>query len=552
MPTKSLIRTGAATITYYASYAEAQAGNGILSSPYTAQDGAKVYARVEQGAVVTVASVNLHVAPLPVAVSAEIGACPETFDGPTAAFNLSSANAKVTGNVAGLTVTYYASQTDAELGVNPLANAYTSAAKQIWSRVENAAGCYDVDALQLSVHGNPGFVLTAQDNTCSGAGQGAVTATVFDGPSDYTFSWSNGTVQGPLATVSTSINSLNAGTYAVTLTDGNGCTATASTAVVDATVFNIVPIPDYLVEAGSAVGPIVLQTTTWGANFNWTGGSEVGMPNGNTTAMSPIIPVFTALDNTATITVTATLGGCTATEQFTVTAEDHQAPTAVCQDITVALNPNGTVTITPVQIDGGSVDGYAAANTLVLTASNLAFNFSNLGTNNVTLTVTDPSGNTASCVAIVTVLADQAFAPTAAFSDVQTQACMAPFEVKFTDHSVGNPTAWSWSFPGGTPSASTQQNPTVTYATPGFHAVSLIVTNDYGTDDLTKECQTIYVGMPAADFDYTVTDQTVAFDNFTQNATSYVWDFGDGTTSTEEEPDAHVCTAWNLHCRIDG
>ena len=113
---------------------------------------------------------------------------------------------------------------------------------------------------------------------------------------------------------------------------------------------------------------------------------------------------------------------------------------------------------------------------------------------------------------------------------------MAPFEVKFTDHSAGNPTAWSWSFPDGTPSASTQQNPTVTYATPGFHVVSLIVTNALGSDGLTKECQTIYVGMPVADFDYSVNQQTVAFDNFTQNATHYLWEFGDGNTSTEENP----------------
>jgi PKD repeat protein len=495
-----------------------------------------VFARVQQGAAVTVHTVNLQVAVLPVAISAELGSCPESFDGPTAAFNLSNANAKVTGNVAGLAVTYYASQTDAELGTNPLANAYTSAAKQIWARVENAAGCYDVDALQLSVYGNPGLVLTAQDNTCSGAGQGAVTATVFDGPSDYTFSWSNGTVQGPLATVSTALNSLNAGAYAVTLTDGNGCTASASAAVVDATVFNIIPIPNYVVEAGTPVGPIVLQTTTWGANFAWTGGLNVGMPNGSTTAMSPIIPVFDAKPSSVTVTVTATLGGCMSTAQFTVSAADQTPPTAVCQNITIALDNNGNAVITPVQIDGGSTDSYAETNSLVLTASKTTFDNSNLGDNNVTLTVTDPSGNAASCVAIVTVVLEQAFAPSASFTDVQTQACMAPFEVKFTDHSVGNPTAWSWSFPGGTPSASNAQNPTVTYATAGFHSVTLLVSNASGSDNLTKECQTIYVGMPDADFAYNTNELTASFVNFTQNALHYLWEFGDGNTSTEENP----------------
>ncbi|MFA7272537.1 MAG: T9SS type A sorting domain-containing protein [Crocinitomicaceae bacterium] len=55
--------------------------------------------------------------------------------------------------------------------------------------------------------------------------------------------------------------------------------------------------------------------------------------------------------------------------------------------------------------------------------------------------------------------------------------------VHFVDHSVlsnHNP-QWQWTFSGGTPSTSTLQNPVVSFAAPGFHAVSLTVTDDYGT-----------------------------------------------------------------------
>jgi len=76
----------------------------------------------------------------------------------------------------------------------------------------------------------------------------------------------------------------------------------------------------------------------------------------------------------------------------------------------------------------------------------------------------------------------------------------------------------------------------VMYATAGYHEVTLVVTNAYGSDDLKKECQTIYVGMPDADFDYSALELTVTFDNFSQNANEYVWHFGDGTTSTELNP----------------
>lgn len=46
-------------------------------------------------------------------------------------------------------------------------------------------------------------------------------------------------------------------------------------------------------------------------------------------------------------------------------------------------------------------------------------------------------------------------------------------------------TSWSWSFPGGVPSASTNQNPTVTYALPGWYSVTLTVSNAAGTDTKT-------------------------------------------------------------------
>ncbi len=46
-------------------------------------------------------------------------------------------------------------------------------------------------------------------------------------------------------------------------------------------------------------------------------------------------------------------------------------------------------------------------------------------------------------------------------------------------------TSWSWSFPGATPSASTDQNPTVTYASPGWYNVTLTVANNAGSDTKT-------------------------------------------------------------------
>ncbi|MCX7769362.1 MAG: PKD domain-containing protein, partial [Flavobacteriales bacterium] len=75
--------------------------------------------------------------------------------------------------------------------------------------------------------------------------------------------------------------------------------------------------------------------------------------------------------------------------------------------------------------------------------------------------------------------------PTASFQASKQEICQGQ-GIQFTDNSSGSPTSWSWSFPGGTPSSSTAQNPTVTYNTPGTYSVTLTVSNAGGSHTLTQ------------------------------------------------------------------
>ena len=55
--------------------------------------------------------------------------------------------------------------------------------------------------------------------------------------------------------------------------------------------------------------------------------------------------------------------------------------------------------------------------------------------------------------------------------------------VNFSDQSTGNITSWNWSFPGGSPSSSTLQNPgLITYNAPGNYAVNLVVSDGTNSD----------------------------------------------------------------------
>ena len=59
-----------------------------------------------------------------------------------------------------------------------------------------------------------------------------------------------------------------------------------------------------------------------------------------------------------------------------------------------------------------------------------------------------------------------------------------PIEFKDASWKAGI-TSWSWSFPGGSPATSTNQNPTVTYAAPGWYDVTLTVSNSAGSNTKT-------------------------------------------------------------------
>ncbi|TVR82544.1 MAG: PKD domain-containing protein [Chitinophagaceae bacterium] len=74
--------------------------------------------------------------------------------------------------------------------------------------------------------------------------------------------------------------------------------------------------------------------------------------------------------------------------------------------------------------------------------------------------------------------------PVADFT-VDTQNGCSGESLSFEDLSLENPTSWQWEFPGGTPSVSNQQNPEVEYFSPGTYDVTLIATNNDGSDTLT-------------------------------------------------------------------
>ncbi|MDP3928525.1 MAG: HYR domain-containing protein, partial [Bacteroidota bacterium] len=102
------------------------------------------------------------------------------------------------------------------------------------------------------------------------------------------------------------------------------------------------------------------------------------------------------------VTLTATDGSSNSRNtSVTVVVIDSVRPIAIAQNVTAYLNGTGTATVTAAQVNNGSTDNVGTPS---LSLSATSFTCSNLGSNNVTLTVTDGSGNFRTANAIVTVL----------------------------------------------------------------------------------------------------------------------------------------------------
>ncbi|MAB78478.1 MAG: hypothetical protein CMJ89_03900 [Planctomycetes bacterium] len=159
------------------------------------------------------------------------------------------------------------------------------------------------------------------------------------------------------------------------------------------------------------------------------------------------------------------------------------------------------------------------------------------GTYTVALTATGPGGSDTNTKLDYISVGEPP--PVADFSGTPTTGSF-PLTVAFTDLSTGTPTSWAWSF--GDAASSTLQNPSHTYTSIGTYTVSLTATNSGGFGVETK---TGYISVtdspPTGEFSGTplsgVTPLKVFFsDGSTGVVTSWSWTFGDGGSSSEQNP----------------
>ncbi len=109
--------------------------------------------------------------------------------------------------------------------------------------------------------------------------------------------------------------------------------------------------------------------------------------------------------------------------------------------------------------------------------------------------------------------------------------------VDLSSDSDGTVVAWEWDF--GDSSTSTEQNPTHAYGAFGVYDVTLTVTDDRGVRGSVTKTAVANIA-PVADFDHEDNGLAVIFEDKSSDEngsiTNWEWDFGDGNTSNEQNP----------------
>jgi PKD repeat protein len=358
---------------------------------------------------------------------------------------------------------------------------------------------------------------------CAGTNSGTVTATITSGTPPYTFAWSN---DGTTAMLS----NLAAGTYTVTVTDGSAQTTASATVTQSLSIELVFDIVSQTGCANAAPNGQIAPTAVGGGAlpyaYLWSNGATVGNLVG-----------LAAGTYTATVT---NADGCTRSFSVSVTAQLTAAPTAAFSSSTDNLNVSFTNTSANATSyswnfgDGQSSSEPAPTHT-----------YANAGTYTVTLTATNNCG-TNTTTQTVTVADCQL--PQADFSANLTTICVGE-AVQFSSNSA-NANALMWAFPGATPMMSSDLNPMVVYALPGLYAVVLNAINECGNDQITKMDYIRVLGSPTALFEAEADGLAVTFSNGSLEATTYVWDFGDGQSSSEPAPMHTYATAGTYTVRL--
>ena len=344
---------------------------------------------------------------------------------------------------------------------------------------------------------------------CFGNNNGSATVIGGGGVAPYTYLWNPGSNSNTTAT------GLTAGSYTITITDANGCTATANTTITQPTVLaNTLTVTNVACNGGNSGS--ITSTTTGGTTpygYLWSNGQTTS----NATNLIAGIYTLTITDvNGCTVSASATI---TQPPVLTVTAVGPQSVCSGAPATLIATAGGGTQPYTYLWSPGGGTTATTTTNPLTSTT--------------YTVKITDANGCTATAKVTVYV-----------------SAPLALTVVGDTDVCPGGTIILKASATGGDgnynylwlPSNITL--PTVTFIPNGDTTVTVQLTDGCGSSMISKTIHITVEPLPLVDFSTTTNSGCyplcIQFRDLSTTTigviNSWGWNFGNGDTSNVQNP----------------
>lgn len=310
------------------------------------------------------------------------------------------------------------------------------------------------------------------------------------------------------------------------------------------------PVAAFVSNKIDGCSPLVVQFTDSSKNFPTAWFWDLGN-GGTSTQQNPIATYFNPGTYNVRLIVTNANGADTILKQAYITV--HQNPTVnftadklngcyplKTQFTDLSTANSGTLTEWIWDLGDGNISSQ----------QNPLHTYVVQGSFTVTLQVKNNFG----CNAVIskTNYINTAGGVNANFTVNQGTNCNLPAAISFTNSSTGTGVlSYSWNFgDGGT---STQANPTHNYTSAGNYTVTLITSNNNGCRDTLVKQNAVSVGATNANFNYTGNCQgsVVKFIQVSNpTPASVMWNFGDGTTSTQMNPQKTFANSGTFNVKL--
>jgi len=373
-------------------------------------------------------------------------------------------------------------------------------------------GCISIDQVDVTVDPLPVFALSLTHPSACGATDGTITISGLLAGIVYEVSFNGGGAANLVADGAGNIvlTGLGAGSYTGFEVGLNGCSTT------DGSTMSLLDPNAPAVGAGLDQSVCIGDQVTLTANN--PDGAVIAWNNGGVDGIA-----FTPTLGTTTFTVTANLAGCISTDQVNVLVNplpviDAGLDQTACdgdQVVLTAINPSGAM----ITWDNGVTDGVPFTPSVGVTTYTVTANLLGcISTDQLDIRV-NPS-------ALVSFVADELV------------GCI-PQEVNFTNTTIGNMDNCVWNIDGVELVGCGNVN--YLFTQPGCYDVTLTTTTVDGCVSSVTYANYICIdGYPTADFIaspfiVTTIDTEIEFINASTGASTYSWNFGDNSGSSNEE-----------------